>query len=175
MTLTTATPAWKPAGNALVASRPGDIDTVQKHPVGTIMKFRDVDLGEGEFIYLKGVASTVAGDAVSYSTAAYTTTRAAVGAGIPWAIAFATAATVANTWGWYQISGQAIANKTKTVSMAAGIAVSISTTALVIHSSSLEELQGAWVSLVASATTTTLNGDKVQLGIMRPHLQGRIT
>lgn len=170
-----ATAAWKNASNDLVASKPGDIDTAQMHPLGTIRTFRDTTYGVGEFIYLPGVANTAAGDAVTYNTTSYTTTRAAAGAGIPWSVAFATAATVANTWGWYQISGLAIANKTKTVSMAAGIAVAISTTALVIHSSSLKEMQGAWVAIVASATTTTLNGDKVVLNISRPRLQGRIT
>jgi hypothetical protein len=174
MTLSTSSPSWKLADNVLVASKPGDVDSVKKHEEGTIVKFRDIDLGLGEFIYMKGVANTVAGDAVSWVSGTYQTTRAAVTQSVPDAIAFATAATVADTWGWYQISGQCLANKTVTVSLAAGIGVSISTTALVIHSSSLEELQGAWVSLVSSASTA-VNGTKVQLGIMRPHRQGRIT
>jgi hypothetical protein len=176
MTLSTTTPSWRASSNMLPPSRPGDIDTTQKFPLGSVVKFRDVTLGEAEFIYLAGAANTVAGDAVSYNTASFATTRAAAGAGIPWAIAWATAATVASTWGWYQLSGQVVANKTKTVSMAAGIAVGISTAALVIHSSSLKELLGAWVSIVASATTTTLNGDKVQLTVKAGgcHLQGHI-
>jgi hypothetical protein len=174
MTLSTSSPSWKVASNYLTASKPGDIDTVQKHPIGTIRVFKDASLGEGEFIYLKGVASTVAGDAVAWNAGTGLTVRATVTQSVPDAIAFATAATVDATWGWYQISGQCLANKTVTVSLVAGIGVSISTTALVIHSSSLEELQGAWVSLISSASTA-INGGKVQLGIMRPHRQGRIT
>ena len=145
-------------------------------PLGTVRRFVNGTYGEGEFIYLAGATSTVAGDAVSYNTASFTTTRAAAGAGIPWNIAFATAAVDASTkWGWYQISGIAVGNKTKTVSMAAGIAVGISTAALISVSSSLKELIGAWVAVVGSATTTTLGGDKIILNINRPRLQGRIT
>jgi hypothetical protein len=170
-----ATAAWKTADNVLGHTAPGTVDTVARVPVGTIRQFRDTTYGVGEFIYLKGVANTVAGDAVSYNTVDFQTVRAAAGAGIPWAIGFATAATVASTWGWYQISGMAIANKTKTVSFVVGIAVGISTAALVIHSSSLKELIGAKVALVASATTTTNNGGKIVLSLDRPRLQGRIT
>lgn len=172
-TITSA--AWRQAENVLGATSPGNVDTVQRVPLGTIRKFYDPTYGEGEFIYLAGVASTAAGDAVTYNTTSWTTTRAAAGAGIPWNVAFATAATVADTYGWYQISGLAIANKTKTVSMTAGIAVGISTTALVIHSSSLKELQGAWTAIVSSATTTTNSGNKVILSVNRPKLQGRIS
>lgn len=166
---------WKAASNNLTASRPGDIDTVQKHPIGTVARFRDATYGEGEFIYLLGAASTVAGDAVSYNATTGATTRAAAGNNIPWTIAFATAATVASTWGWYQISGMATANKTKTTSFAAGIALGIDSTALVTTTSSGDELISAWVAVVASATTTTNNGGKIILNINRPHLQGRVT
>lgn len=170
------TAAWKQAENSLGASVPGTVDTAKRVPLGTIRRFVDARYGEGEFIYLAGATSTVAGDAVSYNAITFVTTRAAAGAGIPWNIAFATAAVDASTkYGWYQISGLAIANKTKTVSMAAGIAVGISTAALISASSSLKELLGAWVGIVASATTTTNNGGKVVLSINRPRLQGRIT
>ena len=170
------TAAWRQASNDLGATVPGSVDTAKKVPLGTIRTFYDPNYGFGEFIYLAGATSTVAGDVVSYNAADFTTTRAAAGAGIPWALAVATAATDSTSkWGWYQISGLAIANKTKTVSMAAGIAVAVATTALVIHSSSLKEVQGAWVAIVASATTTTNNGGKVVLNLSRPHLQGRIS
>ena len=175
MTLPSSTQTWTPMGNSLYGSAPGSIDTTQKAPIGTVAWFKDPNYGPAEFIYLLGVANTVAGDAVSYNGTTGATTRAAAGAGIPWTIAFATAATVASTWGWYQISGRTIANKTKTVSFAAGIAVGISTEALISASSSLKELLNAWVAIVASATTTTNNGGKIVLNINRPHLQGRIS
>jgi hypothetical protein len=167
---------WSPVGGRLTGSYPSQVDTVQKHRLGRREKFRHPTYGEGEFIYLPGAASTAAGDAVTYNGSTFATTRAAAGAGIPWTVAFATAAVDATTkWGWYQISGIAVGNKTKSVSMAAGIAVGISTTALIAASSSLKELQNAWVAVVGSATTTTLGGDKIILNINYPHLQGRLS
>jgi hypothetical protein len=150
------------------------VDTAAKVPLGTRAKFIHPTYGEGEFIYLTGVASTAAGDSVVYDTA-YVTVRAAATASdtCPWA--FATGATIANTYGWYQISGMVVANKTKTVSMAAGITVGVSTAGLISASSSLKELLGCVVALVASATTTTNNGGKVVLMCDRPRGQGRIT
>ena len=38
----------------------------QKHPVGTIVRAEDPTYGEGEFIYLIGVASTIVGSLVTY-------------------------------------------------------------------------------------------------------------
>jgi hypothetical protein len=169
-----ASQVWKNQTNTIGHTVPGTVDATQMVPLGTIREFYDANYGFGEFIYLKGVASTVAGDPVTY-TGAFQTTRAVAGASVPIPLAFATGATVASTWGWYQISGNALTNKTKTVSLAAGVGVAISTTGLVITSSSLKEIQGAYVAYVASATTTTLYGDKVTLTINRPHLQGRIT
>ena len=148
--------------------------TVKNHPLGTVVTATDPTYGTGEFIYLQGIASTAVGDAVTYD-ASHVTARAAAGNALPRAVAFAMSACVASEYGWYQIGGIAVANKTKTVSFAAGIAVGISTTALISVSSSLKELQGALVAVVASATTTTNNGDKIKLMINRPHLQGRIT
>lgn len=173
--LQAATQTWYNQNPRIGQTVPGTIDTVQRCPLGTVLQFWDKNYLQGEFIYLKGVASTAAGDAVTYAASGLTT-RAAAGASVPLPVAFATAAVVTTTnYGWYQIGGYAVANKTKTVSLAAGVGVAIATTALVITSSSLKEIQGAVVAFVASATTTTLYGDKVTLLINRPHLQGRIT
>src|SRR5574342_501495 len=76
-----------------------DIDTSARNPVG--MRVRD-DATCAEFIYLKGVASTVAGSPVTYNTS-FQSALTVTGARGP--VAFAMAATVANTWGWYQICG----------------------------------------------------------------------
>lgn len=169
MTLPSATQTWTPAENVLVSSAPGTVDATQKHSLGTIRLFKDPNYGTAEFIYLRGVASTVAGDAVTYNGSTFVTTRAAVGAGISFKLAWATAATVADTWGWYQISGLAIANKTKTVSLQAGIAVDVKTTAKVVAATSAaKEVAGGWTAIVSSASTTTNNGDKVVLNINRP-------
>ncbi len=165
--------AWKAAENRLGQTALDTIDTAAAVPLGTIIRAVSPTYGQGEFIYLKGVASVVAGDCVTYD-GAFQTVRAAAGNSLPRPVAFALAAVVASRWGWFQISGYAIGNKTKSVSMAAGIAVGVSTTALIAASSSLKEMQGALVAVVGSATTTTNSGDKIRLMLNRPHLQGGI-
>jgi hypothetical protein len=74
-------------------------------PLGTIVKGIDPTYGMGEFIYLKGVASTVVGDAVVYDSAFQTTRTVAASRG---PVAVALSANVANQFGWYQISGLAV-------------------------------------------------------------------
>lgn len=81
-------------------------DTVQKHEIGKRVKAKDPTYGEGEFIYLKGVASTVIGDVVIYDQRANTTTRTVAGSRGPAAVAMS--ANVANQFGWYQIAGSAV-------------------------------------------------------------------
>ena len=109
--------------------------------IGTIAKVRDVgstQLGVGEFIFLPGVASTAAGDVVNYSVSdgatggvsgGATTTRWAGTAYTGMPLAIATAATIASTWGWYQIAGAAIVNTSGTV--AAGDAANYASTATI--------------------------------------------
>jgi hypothetical protein len=176
MTIATAA-AWRSAEpGRLLPSKPGDVDTSALVPVGTVAKFVHPSYGPADFIYLLGVASTVAGDPVTFNGTTYATTRGITAAGIPDVVVFASGATVASTYGWYQMTGQIETNKTKTVTMAAGIAVGISTAGLIAVSSSLKELLGAKVAINASATTTTLNGGKVVLNAPRGVImQGRFS
>jgi hypothetical protein len=74
------------------------VDTSAQVPVLT----RARDNAGNEYIYLKGVASTIAGSVVTYDEAGITTLIAANAKG---PVAVAMAATVANTWGWYCIFG----------------------------------------------------------------------
>jgi len=92
----------------VVGSQPiATAETVQKHPFGTIVRAVDSDFGEGEFIYLKGVASTGIGSWVTYNVDDWTTTLLAANAIGP--VAIAMSATDATTdYGWYQISGKAV-------------------------------------------------------------------
>lgn len=92
--------------NRLGQSLIGSVDTAAAVPVGTIVTATDPVYGAGEFIYLKGVASTTVGTWVTYNADDYTTTRLAANA--IGQVAVAMAATVANTFGWYQISGKAV-------------------------------------------------------------------
>lgn len=90
------------------ASVIGAVDSTQRHPLGTRIRAADPTYGHAEFMYLKGVASTAAGDVVVYDNNAATTTRAVAGSRGPAAVAMA--ATVASTFGWYQVSGVATVN-----------------------------------------------------------------
>lgn len=74
--------------------------------LGTIVQAADPTLGSGEFIYLKGVASTVVGSWVTYNAADYTTALLAANAIGP--VAVAMSACGAGEFGWYQISGDAV-------------------------------------------------------------------
>ena len=143
-----------------------------KHPLGTIVRGVDPTYGEGEFIYLLGVASTVVGSIVTYDATTYQTVLSAVGGNIPRSVAVAMSANVATQYGWYQIGGQAVCAKTCTVSLAAGAAVGVLTTGLIAGTGSGKEIQGAAVAAVASATAGRTT---VKVMINRPHKQGRIT
>lgn len=85
----------------------------QLMPLGTRIRATDPTYGEGEFVYLKGVASTVIGSLVvinqdDWSTALYTGN--AIGE-----VGFAMSASVANEFGWYQIYGKAVAKSNAAV------------------------------------------------------------
>jgi hypothetical protein len=90
---------------------PGTVSTVQEAAVGLIIQgFDAVAQNFAEFIYLPGVAATVAGSVVVYDTFAKSTTLAVAASRGP--VAVATAATVAGTFGWYQIEGTAVVSET---------------------------------------------------------------
>ena len=163
--------AWKPLEHVGLQGI-ATTDTTQKHPLGKIVRAVSDTYGEGEFIYLLGVASTAVGSIVTYNGLTYATALAPVGTNKAQPVAIAMSANVASQWGWYQISGVAVVKKTCTVSLAAGATVGVLTTGLIAASGTGKEVQGALVATVASATAgrTTVN-----VVIDRPHMQGRIT
>lgn len=133
------TPNWISVNLQLGYSKPGLVDAgITKNdgtvapsvPLGTMAYFRDVgttNLGVGNFIYLPGVTSTVAGDVCTYrlgvgadingdvNDGAVTERWTGTGnTGFPLAIATA-ASNIQTTWGWYQIQGSAIVNISGTV------------------------------------------------------------
>jgi hypothetical protein len=144
----------------------------QAHPLGTIIRAYDPTLGEGEFIYLKGVASTVVGSAVIYNQLAGTTTLTPNTANLAQPVAFAMSANVASQFGWYQISGVAVISKTATkVNPAVQIFLSATAGAIQATVASGKEVLNAITvnaATVASATGT------VQVQINRPFLQGQV-
>lgn len=76
-------------------------------PVGTIVNGYDGIQGAGEFCYMIGVASTVAGSLVTYDHLFQTTLDAAT-ANFSAPKAVAMAPTLAGQYGWYQVSGTAL-------------------------------------------------------------------
>ena len=81
-----------------------DVHAEQKFRIGTRVK----DKSGNEWIYLKGVSSLVAGDAVTYDEAGATALLAANAKG---PVAFAGAAVNATTeFGWFGIAGSFTAN-----------------------------------------------------------------
>lgn len=88
-----------------------DNSATQLHSLGEIIRAVDPTREAGEFIYLKGVISTVVGSWVLYNPDDYSTSLLV--ADDIGHVAVAMAATVADEFGWYQISGKA-SGKAKT-------------------------------------------------------------
>lgn len=83
-----------------------ETSTTQNAPLGTIVTAFDPTYLAGEFIYLKGVASTVVGSWVTYNMDDGSTTLLAANAIGP--VAVAMSINVASQYGWYQIQGKAV-------------------------------------------------------------------
>ena len=100
---------YKNTGSQIYNQAIDENSTTQNAPLGTIIQARDVastGYGSGEFIYLKGVASTAVGSWVTYNADDNSTALLAANAIGP--VAVAMSASVANEYGWYQISGKAV-------------------------------------------------------------------
>lgn len=164
--------AYRITSTLIGAQAIAETSTTQRHAAGAIVTAEDPTFGGGEFIYLKGVASTVVGSIVRYNLTTYQTALGALAQLLPQPLAVAMSANVASQWGWYQISGVSVMAKLATVSLAANVAVALASTGsgVVIASVSGNEIQGALVAVVASAATGRTT---VQVVINRPRLQGR--
>lgn len=101
--------AYFPAENTLLGQPIADNSTTQKAALGTIMRCKDATYGVGEFIYLKGVASTAVGSWVTYSLDDHSTVLTLASNSPDDPVAVAMSACVASEFGWYQISGKAVA------------------------------------------------------------------
>jgi hypothetical protein len=159
-----------------------ETDTTQQHPLGKVVKAKHATYGEGEFVYLKGVASTVAGDVVEYDQNGGTTTRWAGTANKGTCLAVAMSANVANQYGWYQVGGAAAVNISGTV--AAGDAAYWQATATVSSSAVNGKQVLGMIARTANGTQVlgmiarTANGTpgagKAIYQIDRPHGQSQV-
>jgi|TARA_R110000822_G_scaffold50914_3_gene132672 hypothetical protein len=98
-----------PINSVVIPQAIADTSTTQLLPLGTRVRAYDVDstaYGEGEFIYLLGVASTVVGSAATFNQSNHGTALLAANAIGP--VAFAMSINVASNYGWYQIYGKAV-------------------------------------------------------------------
>jgi len=141
------------------------VDTVQNHPLGTRVFAVDPVYGGGEFIYLKGVACTAVGDTVIYNQYAGTTTRTVAGSRGP--VAVAMSANVANSFGWYQVSGAAVV-KCGTVSANAPLYVTATAGSVDDAVVSGDKIDG-FVSRTANGTPSA---GKLVAQISHPSLNG---
>jgi hypothetical protein len=141
--------------------------------LGGVIRAFDPTYGEGEFIMLVGVASTVVGSLVTYNTTTYQTSLSPNTANLAQPVAVAMSANTAGTFGWYQIEGLAVVKKTA-VAVNAGVAVyqSATTGRIMPTAASGKQLLGARSANLATVASTV---STVIVSINRPHLQGATT
>ncbi len=147
-----------------------DTETTQKHVLGTVIRASDPTYGEGEFIYLLGVGSTVVGSMVTYNTTTYQTALTPTTGttdGAP--IAIAMSANVASQYGWYQISGNAVVKKTGVaVAPSTGLWLSGTAGRFYVTASAGKGIVGARTANLATVVTTT---STVVVTINRPSIE----
>jgi len=143
------------------------LSTTQNHTLGKVVRAKDDTTsgqGAGEFIYLLGVANTVAGSVVTYNTTTYQTSIALGTANQGGPLAVAVGANVAASYGWYQIGGQAVVKKTAVIVSAAKKVYLVSSTAtgggrISAASVTGKQILGARsanLTAIASATSTVM-------------------
>ena len=102
MGLTSSYTEAKLCGPWPVVGQPGDVHSSAYNALGAVA----FDQFGNEYVYLKGVASTVEGFAVTFDEVGVTTALVANAKG---AVAWATGATVADKYGWYARRGNLLA------------------------------------------------------------------
>lgn len=101
--------SYAPVDGSFVGQAIDDNSSTKLVELGRRVRCKDLastDYGIGEFIYLKGVASTAVGSVVTFEEGTWQTALAVAGA--IGRIGVAMAATVADEYGWYQIQGRAV-------------------------------------------------------------------
>lgn len=153
-----------------------NIDTTKNHPLGMIVTATDPTYGQGEFIYLLGVASTVVGSVVTYNgnssgTPTWQTALAPATANLAQPLAVAMGANVASSYGWYQIAGNAVCATNGT--LAAGPAPVYLAGSGQLSSTAVAGKQ--MLNAVNVTATGTPAASQAVVEINRPFAQGAIT
>jgi hypothetical protein len=162
--------AWYSVDQEIGVQPISDTSTTQQHELGKIVHAKDGTYGGGEFIYLKGVASTVVGSLVTYDPYLATTTLApATGGKGP--VAVSMSANVASQYGWYQITGAAAVKAPN--AMTAGAEVFM----LAATPGSVDDAQVNGEQVVNATVSVTTGTPSSGLGLIiinRPFLQGQV-
>lgn len=102
---------WVIRGNEVGMQPINQVSTVQQHKFGTVVRAVDAgstNYGEGEFIYVKGVASGVLNDWVGIRNKAGLTTRIVTTGKYELIGTFVSTLDATTKFGWAQIKGRAI-------------------------------------------------------------------
>jgi hypothetical protein len=136
----------------------GRVDSAAVSPAypGMLAHAVDPTDGGGEFIYLQGVINCVLGSAVTYAQGSPVTLAAVAAHGS--LVAVAMAATGANQFGWFMITGLARMAKTATAATA-GQGVAISGTAGSVAALALATPLGSGTIAGAVVAANALSGD----------------
>lgn len=166
---------WIISDTRIVPQNIDEFSSTQLLPLGSIVRARDTQTtnnqGEGEFIYLKGVAATVVGSMVDYDLNAATSTLspATLGTG---PVAIAMSICVANLFGWYQIGGIAAVKAPNAMVVGAEI-FSLAATPGSVDDAAVAGEQ--ILNAKALTTTGTPSAGLALIEINRPSHQGQIT
>ena len=155
----------------LVGAQPIAVtDTTQNHALGTIVRAEDPTYGAGEFIYLKGVASTVVGSLVDFDPYLATTALSPATGGVG-PVAVSMSANVASQYGWYQIAGVAAVKAPNAMTAGADV-FSLAATPGSVDDAAVngEQILNAKVS----TTTGTPSSGLALIEINRPFHQGQV-
>lgn len=157
---------------------PGQLPSVtMAAQFGEIVTGWEPNLGSGEFIFLKGVASLNAGDVVSYNAFTGVTTRWAGTANTGWPLAIALSNPTGSQNGWFQIAGNAITTVSGTVA-ADDSAYFSATAALKSAAVAGKQVLGCHAALANGGAVTaalSLASTQALYTIQRPFVQGAIT
>ena len=144
-------------------------DTTKNHPLGYIVTAVDPTYGEGEFIYLKGIADTAVGSLVDYDQTLATTALAPATGGIG-PVAVAMSANVVDQFGWYQIGGAAAVKAPNSASVGAEVFM------LAATAGSVDDAQVNAEQILNAKFSTTTGTPSTGLAIIqidRPFHQGQ--
>jgi hypothetical protein len=139
--------------------------------LGSIVEGYDPVFGNGEFIYLQGVAATVVGSLVTYDAFLNTTTLAPATLG-KGPVAVSMSANLLGFYGWYQIQGTAAVKAPN--AMVPGAEVFM----LAATPGSVDDAAVAGEQVLNATVSTTTGTPSAGLGLIqieRPFLQGQIT